>query len=259
MLDTGAEGTRIHKARRFAPSGVEMDEIAVQLPGAGRGRTVWRIGNTVRRATGPWTSAVHALLGHLESVGFDAAPRVLGVDEAGREVLTYIEGVEGRRVVHDDALLTDVARLIRRYHDAVADFAIPPDAVWRSDYPKEDSSRRIVCHNDLAPYNTIYAHGRPRALIDWDLAGPAPYLWDVALAAWTFVPLYTDDDCAVIGVPIPDRGPRLRLFCDAYGLTEREEFVNILRERVSALTGGFARRGLKLIDSEGPVWHRQLG
>ena len=51
-----------------------------------------RVGDTVRRATGPWTPAVHALLRHLESVGFDAAPRVLGVDERGREVLTYLEG-----------------------------------------------------------------------------------------------------------------------------------------------------------------------
>jgi hypothetical protein len=51
-----------------------------------------RIGDTVRRRSGRWTPAVHALLRHLESVGFDAAPRVLGVDGQGREVLSYIEG-----------------------------------------------------------------------------------------------------------------------------------------------------------------------
>jgi hypothetical protein len=35
---------------------------------------------------------VHALLRHLEGAGFDAAPRVLGIDGDGREVLTSIEG-----------------------------------------------------------------------------------------------------------------------------------------------------------------------
>ena len=42
--------------------------------------TVTRVGDTVRRGTGPWTPAVHALLRHLEGVGFDGAPMVLGID-----------------------------------------------------------------------------------------------------------------------------------------------------------------------------------
>ena len=50
------------------------------------------MGDTVRRATGPWTPAVHALLRHLETAGFEAAPCVLGVDDDGREVLSFIEG-----------------------------------------------------------------------------------------------------------------------------------------------------------------------
>jgi len=55
---------------------------------------VFRVGDTVRRrSTGP---AVHALLGYLERVGFPYAPRLLGVDERGREVLTYQRGASGR-------------------------------------------------------------------------------------------------------------------------------------------------------------------
>jgi hypothetical protein len=52
---------------------------------------VVRVGNTVRRPTGPHTPFVHSLLRHLEEVGFDGAPRVLGIDEQGREILTFIE------------------------------------------------------------------------------------------------------------------------------------------------------------------------
>ena len=43
---------------------------------------------------------VHALLKHLEDVGFAGAPRFLGIDSAGREVLTYVAGeVAGGRVI----------------------------------------------------------------------------------------------------------------------------------------------------------------
>jgi hypothetical protein len=36
--------------------------------------------------------AVHALLAHLHEAAFDGAPRPLGIDERGREVLTFIPG-----------------------------------------------------------------------------------------------------------------------------------------------------------------------
>ena len=35
-----------------------------------------RHGDTILRPAGPWTPAVHALLRHLEEVGFPASPRV---------------------------------------------------------------------------------------------------------------------------------------------------------------------------------------
>jgi hypothetical protein len=35
---------------------------------------------------------VQALLSHLHAVGFDGAPRPLGIDERGREVLSFIPG-----------------------------------------------------------------------------------------------------------------------------------------------------------------------
>jgi len=49
-----------------------------------------KVGETVRRSTGPWTPTVHAFLRHLERVGFDGAPHVLGIDAQGRKVLIYV-------------------------------------------------------------------------------------------------------------------------------------------------------------------------
>ena len=69
---------------------------------------VAKVGDTVRRSTGPWTPAVHTLLSYLKAVGFDAAPRVLGIDERGREVLSCFRGDVPLRatpeVVTDQAL-----------------------------------------------------------------------------------------------------------------------------------------------------------
>ena len=62
-----------------------MTQQEIPLIG-GNTSTVVRVGDTVRRNVGPWTPAVHALLRHLEYIGFTGAPRVLGLDERGREV-----------------------------------------------------------------------------------------------------------------------------------------------------------------------------
>jgi hypothetical protein len=58
-------------------------------------RRIVRVGDTVHRPVQPWTPATHELLRHLEAVGFRYAPRVLGFDEHGREILSYIPGDSG--------------------------------------------------------------------------------------------------------------------------------------------------------------------
>ena len=45
-----------------------------------------RVGDTVRRPSGPWTPAVHELMAHVRSAGVSAVPRPIGWDGAGREV-----------------------------------------------------------------------------------------------------------------------------------------------------------------------------
>jgi len=86
----------------------------------------------VRRIAGPWTSSVHALLAHLADAGL--APRPLGIDADGREMVSFLPGqtVGNSRPwpawTHSSSALTDVAQWLRRYHAAVADFVPPSDA-----------------------------------------------------------------------------------------------------------------------------------
>jgi hypothetical protein len=198
-----------------------------------------QVGATVRRATGPWTPAIHALLQYLERAGFPEAPRVLGIDERGREILTYIAGETYPDPLvnfRTDAALAEVARLLRRYHDAIAGFTPPADAAWRFQVGAPTDGD-VICHNDVAPWNTIVADGRPAALIDWDVAAPAPRRWDIAYAVWRFAPLYDD---AAFGTPT-EQGRRMRVFCDAYGLEDRSRLLDIIERRQRALHDSIAQ------------------
>lgn len=223
-----------------------MDEVPLA---GGSVSAVVRVGETVRSPRGSWTPAVQVLLRHLESVGFDGAPRALGVDAERREVLSYVEGQAGFLGHWDyrsDDLLVEAARLIRRYHDATVGFVPPPGARWRvqvgAPAPAEGRLRpgEVVCHNDLAPYNTVLIGGRPVCLIDWDFAAPGTRLWDVAYALWRFVPRYGDEWSKTFAgrASARERARRMRLFCDAYGLEGRAGLLDAIerRQRVAYAT-----------------------
>jgi hypothetical protein len=199
---------------------------------------VVRVGDTVRRATGPWTRAVHEVLRHLEQVGFPYAPRVLGIDDQGREILTYVEGDAAGDEhpwapwVWSDETLMQSAHIMRAYHDAVRSFRPSGDLVWRfvtAPIGPDD----VVCHNDIAPYNVVHRDGRVAGVIDWDVASPAPAVWDVAFGAWAFAPIHTPAHARELGAPL-DIARRVRLFCDSYGLADRNDFFGIVRDRIDA-------------------------
>ena len=132
--------------------------------------------------------------------------------------------------VWSDSTLTAVARLLREYHDVVRGFSPPPGAIWQVQVGAPDSGP-LVCHNDIAPYNTVFQGDRPVGFIDWDLAAPGPALYDVAHAVWYWVPLYDAPE-----KPRENHGERLRLFCDAYelGPGERQRLLPTVRRRVEA-------------------------
>jgi hypothetical protein len=54
--------------------------------------TVVRVRDIVHRPASPFTASIFALREHLKDHGFEGAPRPLGIDEQGREILTFVEG-----------------------------------------------------------------------------------------------------------------------------------------------------------------------
>jgi hypothetical protein len=193
-------------------------------------RQVVRIGDTVRRPLHPWSPTIHELLRHLESVGFPYAPRVLGIDAAGREVLTYIDGDsggDGWAKVVDDAGLVAMARLLRDYHDAVRGFRPAAASGWAA-HAGEFGTDELVCHGDFGPWNLVWRGTQPIGILDWDYAWPAPPIHDVAYALEYVAPFRDDDFCLEsLRYPAPpDRRRRLELFGAAYGLTTTAGLVD---------------------------------
>lgn len=188
---------------------------------------VVRVGDTVRRPASTSTPAVHALLRHLEAVGFEGAPRVVGMDGLGREILTYVPGTTGVRLesVTDEAL-AGLAVLVREFHDATAGFPLTLEG-WAYG-SNDDKAPEVIGHCDLTPDNVIFRHDRdggpaatPRALIDFDLARPTTRLFDIVTTLRHWAPIADPVDRHPLLRDL-DVGERLRLFCDAYGVPARD-------------------------------------
>ena len=151
------------------------------LSGGATANGVVRVGETVRKPPHRNSQLVRDVLLHLERAGFDAAPRWLGVDEQGRDVLSWIDGEtfteRGRmhpyigdpadRVTFSDEQLAGAMRLLRRYHDTFVD--------------------GVICHGDFGPWNIVWREGMPVAVIDFDNVYAGDAADDVAYALRMFV------------------------------------------------------------------------
>jgi hypothetical protein len=219
-----------------------------------------RVGDTVRRPPGERDELVRDVLLYLEKAGFDGAPRFLGVDSAGRQALTYIEGeVAGRprpSWIADEERAMSVARLVRGYHDAVEGFGIPtnlPAPIEPPGLPDLDDPPELVGHQDVTPENVVFREGSAYALIDFDLARPVSRAREaVNLMLW-WAPFGADADLdpALRGL---DRRRRCRLLADAYGLSDPD------RRRLMALSIGLNERAWHTMkyraDTLGGGWQR---
>lgn len=190
---------------------------------------VVRVGNTVRRPTGPWSASVHALLVHLNTVGFEGAPRSYGFDEQGRHVLEYIEGEVPTTFppAGQSAAMRRIGAMMRDFHDASAEFVPPADARWNVVIPADVVD--LVVHHDLAPWNLVCGKRR-WVFIDWDTAAPGSRLWDLAYAAHAFAPLAPS-------TPAETAAHRISELAEAYGLddTGRRDLTDLLDRRIMSM------------------------
>jgi Phosphotransferase enzyme family len=178
---------------------------------------VVRIGDTVRRAAGPWTESVQALLRHVRARGVDWIPEPRGRDEQGREVVSFLPGEVPRYplpgYVWNEAVLLDVGRRLRALHDATAGFGLAGRA-WRL---PAHAPAEVVCHNDFGPHNLVFRDGAVVGAIDFDTASPGPRAWDLAHLAYRLVPLTHPASPEAPPAGVRPARERLAALCAAYG------------------------------------------
>jgi aminoglycoside phosphotransferase (APT) family kinase protein len=218
-----------------------------------------RMGDTVRRPLRPFSLTVQAYLAHLRDVGFLGAPLPLGVEEQGREVLSFVPGDVARDLppsaTAGEDVLVALARLIRALHEASAGWVPPPDAVWGGTPANEGritEPAELVSHRDYALGNVVFRGGLPVALIDFDLAKPTTRLYDLANALWYWAPLRDprDRSPALVDADVPHR---VVVFANAYGMSANQ------RAGLTPLAVDMVRRyreGSRLSAELDPVFRR---
>jgi hypothetical protein len=184
----------------------------VPLQGGWVTRGVVRIGDTVRRPVAQRSEFAQRLLVHLEHAGFDGAPRFLGIDERGRQILTFLPGepVPGAANL-TDRQLRSAAELLRSFHEAAS--TAPADL---------RNGCGTVVHGDVGPWNILWQGENALALIDFDEARPGEPIDDLAYFAWKGLRLNDT------GPPIREQRRRLALLAEAYGIAVDDALVTAI-------------------------------
>lgn len=212
-----------------------------------------REGNRILKPLTAASENIHRLLVHVRQRGVVWVPESIGIDrQRGVHVLSWVDGVVPHQTpewLFDETVLTEAAVKLRQWHDATVGF-LPGSDTWllETGEPFE-----VICHNDFAPYNCVFRSRQLVGLIDFDTCAPGSRLWDIAYAAYRFVPLLPERGTGSFSETSPfDRqgmAQRLDQFLKAYGSGEaglcpdRHTVIRTLSRRLKKLAEWSDRQG----------------
>ncbi|MDD1960075.1 aminoglycoside phosphotransferase family protein [Pseudomonas sp. 39004] len=237
-----------------------MDELETILQGGGRS-LVTKKGDVVFRAPTPWSMTTVALLEHLERVGFEYSPRLVGtgLDSKGREMVSFLDGDFVHPKPWEDEALPLLGRILRELHLATNTFVPPDNAQWRPWFGRGLGTPSVIGHCDTGPWNIVCRNQLPFALIDWEEAGPVDPLIELAQACWLNAQLVDDDIAEKQGLPsIEVRAHQMRLLLDGYGVprSQRAGFIDKVRDFAIFSAANEAIAARVTMDSQeiDPLW-----
>lgn len=229
-----------------------MQEYEEVLEGGNINQVV-KVGETVRRSAKP-NVYVHELLLHLQQRELPYFPKYLGQDDQGREILSYLDGeVPGDRYPEIDPemwseeALVKIGQILRIFHDATVGFVSSGKSA--NDYP-DKKRHEVVCHNDAALYNVVFKDKLPAGLIDFDMAGAGPRIWDIAYTLYTSVPLASFSPHLSTPDVIPYeserhaalRRQRIQRFFASYGMSIPVDLKNWVISRIKFMCSTLSER-----------------
>ena len=223
-----------------------------------------RSGEVVLRESGPWTPAVLDLLRHLERVGFERAPRVVGDGYAsdGRLAVSFVPGESPHPGPWANDHVASVGALLKSLHESTASFTPAAGAEWQDTWLHQigNGGDMVFGHRDAAPWNIVGRDQRPEALVDWEFAGPIDRLTELAYAVWLNAQLHDDDVAELQGLPdARARARQVHAILDGYELpsnrrgdvVERMIEVAVHAARAEAVMANVHPDGTEAIDAHG--------
>ncbi len=186
-----------------------MSEKEIKLTGGRSTESVVKIGNHVHRTISSNAPFIHELLKHLEKNNFPFSPRFIGMDEKGREILSFIKGEIPNGEEFNQQQITKAVKILRQFHDIAA----------QSDLCKNEET---ICHNDFSPWNIIFENNIPVGIIDFDDAAPGSRVDDLAYFIWTFLELGNDL------IEEETQIEKLVFICKEYNLADPENIVDAI-------------------------------
>ncbi|MGP3936999.1 aminoglycoside phosphotransferase family protein [Nonomuraea sp. KM88] len=183
------------------------------LPGGNNALQVVRAGETVRRTRDAGSAFAARVLTYLESVGYPHAPRYLGIDDHGRDILSFIPGTTtDHPTQRAHGAYAAGGRMLRELHEVTAGHALAAD-------------RECVIHGDPGPFNAIFRQGLPVVFIDWSSCRPGDRLDDLGYMAWTWC---IQSQGRVL---IAEQARHLRELRDGYGTVEPAHLLEAMVRR----------------------------
>jgi len=107
---------------------------------------------------------------------------LFGIDDSDCEILPLISGhiqgndgleLESYMWVGQNACV--LTRLKRRLHNATEGYTLITKGRWQLSYTEDDEHEVFAALN-----NVVFQKEAPVSLIDIDMAGPSPRMWDIA-------------------------------------------------------------------------------
>jgi len=206
-----------------------MGENELKLGGGQSAQSIVRIGDTVHRSMAQNSAFVHSILLYLEENDFPYAPRFLGVDREGREILSFIEGEVPRGLNLNEQQMSACAKILRRFHDIASTSPLC-------------GGRETICHRDFAPWNVVFRNNVPVGIIDFDEVKPGERIEDLAYFIWTFL------DLGLVKMSYEEQIECMLQLCISYGLDHCGGLVDAMIKEQNRILD--FRRNVVLYDND---------
>lgn len=188
-----------------------MNQEEIPFASGESGQKVVKVEDTVRKEPSENSKLVREVMTVLSSSNFQYSPNYLGIDQKGREIMTYIEGKQMNHTEITLDLMKQTLGVLKRYHDI---FSIS----------ELSENEETLLHTDYAPWNLIVREGKLVGIIDFDKAKPGKRISDVVYICWNLLDIGSEDS----NLTEEEIFKYLPVLVGAYGEIDTSDFVDVL-------------------------------